>query len=76
MKIFKKIWKSVKRNPVLNAFALAVATQIWQDYVLGKIDWAHFFGYLFTLILGVIARFFTVPESEHREELARRYQGE
>lgn len=67
------IWSKVKRNPVLNAFAIAVVTQFLQDLQAGNIDFAHICGYLAALALGVWAREFTTPakEANQKEEALR-----
>lgn len=72
-----KIWGSIKRNPVINAFMAAVLFQLTQDYLAHEINWAHFAGYFATLCLGVIARGFTVPLSKHEDlKDEMRYGGE
>lgn len=69
MKTFKKFWTGVKRNPVINAFIVAVLMQLFQDWQANTIDWPHFWGYLFTLSLSIMARSFTVPAKEHEEKV-------
>lgn len=73
------IWVAIKRNPVINAFLIAVATQVFQDWREGQIDFAHIWGYLGMVCIAVATRTFTVPEKEHHEtvtnlhtELAKR----
>lgn len=63
------LWSRVKRNPVINAFLLAIAAQFFQDLEAGAIDWQHLLGYFATLCFGVMAREFTVPEKEHRQSV-------
>jgi hypothetical protein len=76
----RSLWISIKRNPVINAVLAAVAIQIAQDYLAGRIDTQHIAGYLFTVGVGVIARHFTMPVKEHdmfvrnrNEDLANAY---
>lgn len=67
----KKLWKSIRRNPVINAFVLALAGQVAHDYLAKQIDWTNIVGYLSLVFIGVAAREFTVPENEHEERMAR-----
>lgn len=64
MNLLNRFWIAVQRNPVINAFVLAVLVQFLQDYRADAIDWAHIAGYLSALCLGVAARMFTVPAKE------------
>lgn len=59
------LWRSIKRNPVLNFFVAAAITQFSQDYIAGDIDWAHFTSYAATLAFGIAARMFVVPLRDH-----------
>lgn len=61
------VWTAIKRNPVINAFLMAVGLQVLQDWRAGDIDFAHLFGYLATVVLAVATRMFTVPFKEHAE---------
>lgn len=70
----RKLWKSVKRNPVLNFFVLTAIGQFSQDYITGNVDWDHFTGYVATVLIGVIARMFTVPVDEHKAEVVKAYK--
>jgi hypothetical protein len=70
MKYVRKLWHSIRRNPVINAVILAALTQFFQDYVSHEIDWTHFWSYAATLAFGVMAREFTVPLSEHQSAMA------
>lgn len=68
MKTFlRKLVKSVKRNPVILAFLVAVATQVFQDYQANAINWAHFWGYLAMVCISVVARGLVVPVKDHEE---------
>ena len=67
MVALRKFWRSVKRNPVINAFIVAVLVQLLQDYRANAIDWAHFAGYFAMLCIAVAARQFTVPNDEHQQ---------
>lgn len=58
------IWTSIKRNPVINAFLIAVATQVFQDWRTGDIDLAHIWGYLAAVMIAVATRQFTTPSKE------------
>ena len=69
MKLLKNFWVSVRRNPVINAFLIAVALQVFQDWRMGNIDFAHILGYLATTFIAVATRYFTVPEKEHFQEV-------
>ncbi len=69
----RKLWKSVKRNPVLNFFVLTAIGQFSQDYITGNVDWDHFTGYVATVLIGVIARMFTVPVDKHEAEVEKAY---
>ena len=60
-----KFWISVKRNPVINGYLIAIALQIYLDYTTNNIDFAHILGYLATVVMSVAVREFTVPLSEH-----------
>lgn len=61
----RTIWKSIRRNPVINAFVLALAGQVAHDYLANQIDWTNIVGYFSLVFIGVAAREFTVPENEH-----------
>lgn len=63
----KKLWNSVKRNPVLNIFFLTVLGQFSHDYLAGSVEWDNLSVYGATLVMGVIARMFVVPEFEHEK---------
>jgi hypothetical protein len=65
--VVKKFLRSVRRNPVINAFVAAALVQLLQDYKADAINWGHFSGYLATLCLGIVARGFTVPAKENEE---------
>lgn len=65
-----KFWNAVRRNPVVNAFVIAAATQFFQDWRAGNIDTAHILGYVSMLVISVAARQFTVPTKEHEETKA------
>lgn len=67
MTFLRNIWSAVKRNPVLIAFLTAVAAQVFQDWQTNNIDWTHFWGYIFTVFVSIIARNFTVPAREHSD---------
>lgn len=71
MKTLKNLWISVKRNPVINAFVFAVATQVAHDYLAHEIDWTNILGYISTLLVGVFVRSFVVPLSEHRDVVSK-----
>lgn len=73
MNTLKKFWHSVKRNPVLNFFILTAIGQFTQDYLNHNIDVDHFAGYVATLLIGVIARMFTVPTNEHYDKVDAAY---
>lgn len=64
-----KLWSRVRRNPVVVAFVAAVAAQVWQDWVTNQIDWGHFFGYLLTVCLGIIAREKVTPTRSVLEKI-------
>ena len=64
-----RIWTSIRRNPVINAFILAALAQLSQDYIAGDIDFAHILSYLATLCFGVMARGFAVPLTEHEDTI-------
>lgn len=66
-----KLWKSIKRNPVLNVFILTAFGQFLHDYLAGAVDWDNITVYVATLAMGVIARMFVVPENEHYEKMSR-----
>lgn len=61
-----KLWKPVRRNPVINAFLFAVVTQIGHDFFANQIDWTNIVGYLAMVGMAVMAREFTVPNKEHQ----------
>ena len=63
----KRLWVSIKRNPVVNAFLLAVLVQVLQDWRGNNIDFAHIFGYLATVCIAVATRMFVVPIEEHED---------
>lgn len=67
MKLLRKFWKSVKRNPVVNIFVLTAVGEISHDYLEGTIDWDNISVYATTVVMGVLARMFVVPLSEHVE---------
>jgi hypothetical protein len=71
VKYVRKFWKSVKRNPVINAFVIACATQIAHDYLANQIDWTNVVGYLAMVLIGVATREFTVPLSTHHDLQAK-----
>lgn len=64
MKFVRRAWFVIRRNPVINAFMVAVLIQFLQDLRANAIDWPHFAGYASALLLGVMARTFTVPKAE------------
>jgi hypothetical protein len=64
-----KLWKSIRRNPVINAFLIAVAAQIAHDFLAHEIDWTNILGYLSMVLIGVATREFTVPLSEHQDKI-------
>lgn len=66
MKFLSTIWKSIKRNPVINAFLIAVATQIAHDVIANEVDWTNIVGYLAMVCIAVAAREFTVPVKENK----------
>lgn len=76
-----EIIRRIKRNPVLNIFILTALGQFSHDYLAGAVDWDNFTVYIATLAMGVIARMFAVPTSEHEkledrhEVLKANYQG-
>ena len=74
MNVARKIWKSLKRNPVVIAFAVAVASQVFQDWQNNKIDFSHFMGYLVMVFISVAVREFTVPKKEHEEIVEKVFQ--
>ena len=65
----RKTLLSIKRNPVINAFLLAVLVQVLQDWRANNIDFAHIFGYLATVCIAVATRMFVVPFREHENTL-------
>lgn len=67
MNAVRNLWTSIKRNPVINAFILAAIGQVLNDYLNNEIGWDNLGVYISTVAIGVIARMFTVPESENRE---------
>jgi hypothetical protein len=67
MNVARKIWHSIKRNPVVNFFVLTAIGQMSQDYLTGQIDFEHITGYIATVLIGIIARMFTVPVTEHED---------
>lgn len=69
MRLLRKFWKSVKRNPVILATLASMALQFIQDYDSGAITTDNLFKYLTTLGLGFLAREFVVPLKEHNEAL-------
>lgn len=71
--LLAKLWVSIRRNPVINAFLFAVATQIGHDFFANQIDWTNIVGYLAMVGLAVMARGFTVPAKEH-ERLTDNYK--
>lgn len=73
MNFFRGAWRIIRRNPVLNAIVATVALQMAQDYLAGQIDMAHISGYLFTLVVGVIARSVVTPTREAISENARHF---
>lgn len=62
-----RLWVSIKRNPVINAFLAAVLLQVLQDWQANNIDWPHIFGYLATVCIAVAARMFVVPVEKHED---------
>jgi hypothetical protein len=60
-------WVAIKRNPVINGFLIAVATQVLQDWRAGNIDFAHIFGYLAAVFIAVATRHFTTPAKEMKK---------
>lgn len=64
-----KLWNSIKRNPVINAFILAAICQVVNDYLNNEIGWDNLGVYIGTVCIGVIARMFTVPEVEHAAKM-------
>jgi hypothetical protein len=67
MSLLKKLWITVRRNPVINAFLAAVAIQIAHDALANQIDWTNILGYLATVLLGVMARALVTPNAKHEE---------
>lgn len=72
MNLASKVWKSVRRNPVINAFLLAMLAQFAHDYFAKQVDWTNIVGYVAMVFIGVATRMFTVPEKEHAEVTAHR----
>lgn len=67
VKVVRNIWVSIKRNPVVIAFLVAVGSQAFQDWQNNKIDVSHIWGYAVMLFISVAARQFTVPAKEHED---------
>lgn len=70
MKLIRSLWKSIRRNPVINAFLLAVGLQIAHDWLANQIDWTNIAVYLSTVCMAVFTREFTVPVNEHETAVA------
>lgn len=68
-----RVWNSIRRNPVINAFVLATTVQFLQDFQAGQIDRAHISGYLLNLILGVAARRLVTPTREAIQQNAKSF---
>lgn len=62
----KSLWHRIQRNPVINAFVLAMVTQLLHDYLANQIDWTNIAGYLATVFIGIWARENVVPLKEHK----------
>lgn len=73
MKFIRSAWKSIRRNPVLNAFAFALVAQIGHDFFANQIDWTNITLYLGTTLLAVATREFTVPTNEHDKAISEAY---
>lgn len=69
----RKLWNSIKRNPVLNIFFLTALGQFSHDYLAGSVEWDNLSVYGATLVMGVIARMFVVPETEHLDAVEKAY---
>lgn len=70
MQIARKIWSSVKRNPVINAAIVAIIGQaITQAIENGHYDVKTIATYALQLSLAYVAREFTVPVKEHENAL-------
>lgn len=64
MNSLRIIWTSIRRNPVINAFLIAVATQIAHDVIANEVDWTNVAGYLAMVAIAVATREFTSPAKE------------
>jgi metal-dependent HD superfamily phosphatase/phosphodiesterase len=69
----RKLWNSIKRNPVLNIFILTALGQFLHDVLANAVDWDNLAVYMATLAMGVIARMFVVPETEHLDAVEKAY---
>lgn len=69
----KSIVRAIKRNPVINAFLMAVVIQVLQDGLAGNIDRAHIFGYLGMVCIAVATRMFVTPTREAEDAKANAY---
>lgn len=68
MRLLKKFWKSVKRNPIINAALAAIVLQALQSATEdGKFSLGEVGGYLLQFGFAYVAREFTVPLRENRE---------
>lgn len=68
------ILRSIKRNPIILVIILGVAAQAVQKAIDdGKFDTATIGTYFLQIILGYVAREFTVPFSDHKKEVEQAF---
>jgi hypothetical protein len=64
------VWRSVKRNPIINVAVLAIIAQaIVEAMEDGHYDLKTIATYALQLSLAYVAREFTVPAKEHEAEM-------
>lgn len=74
MQVFRRLWVSVKRNPVINTVLVAIVAQaIVEAMEDGKYDLRTIATYVLQLSLAYVAREFVVPFKEHRKEVREAY---
>lgn len=71
----KRLWKSIKRNPIINTVLVAIVAQaIVEAMEDGHYDLRTISTYALQLSLAYVAREFTVPHKEYKEEVKRVHQ--
>lgn len=64
----KRLWKSIKRNPIINTVLVAIVAQaIVEAMEDGHYDLRTISTYALQLSLAYVAREFTVPHSDYKD---------